>query len=259
MPSPFPGMDPYLEGAIWSSVHNSLSQEIARQLSPQLGDRYVAWPTERFVLEEIDSVAITATSIYPDVGLAADDAGTGKGTATAMAPAPLLMKTVAPAPAPHFTVEIRDVFDRELVTAIEVLSFTNKHGDGRVEYLTKRRRLLLSSAHLIVIDLLHRGQRVPMVEPFPSAPYFVVLSRAERRPVAEVWPIALSAALPTIPVPLLSGDADVSLDLQAALTTIYDLLKYGQGIDYASPPQAPLPPEEIAFVEDRLRAAGLRQ
>lgn len=222
MPSPFPGMDPYLEGAIWSSVHNSLSQEIARQLSPKLGDRYVAWPTERFVLEEIDSVAITTT-------------------------------------APQITVEIRDVLNRELVTAIEVLSFTNKHGDGRVEYLTKRRRLLLSTAHLMEIDLLHRGERVPMREPLPPASYFVLLCRAEKRPLTEVWPIALPDPLPVVPVPLLPGDADVSLDLQAALTTIYDLLKYGHGIDYANPPQVPLPQEEIAFVDERLRAAGLRQ
>ena len=28
MPSPFPGMDPYLEGALWTTVHFSLSAEI---------------------------------------------------------------------------------------------------------------------------------------------------------------------------------------------------------------------------------------
>ena len=32
MPSPFPGMDPYLEGSEWVSVHAELSSEIARQL-----------------------------------------------------------------------------------------------------------------------------------------------------------------------------------------------------------------------------------
>ena len=34
MPSPFPGMDPYLEGSEWSSVHVALSAEMARQLAP---------------------------------------------------------------------------------------------------------------------------------------------------------------------------------------------------------------------------------
>ena len=30
MPSPFPGMDPYLEGSAWMGVHTELSVEIAR-------------------------------------------------------------------------------------------------------------------------------------------------------------------------------------------------------------------------------------
>ena len=33
MPSPFPGMDPYLEGSLWATVHFQLSAEIARQLA----------------------------------------------------------------------------------------------------------------------------------------------------------------------------------------------------------------------------------
>ena len=36
MPSPCPGMDPYLEGSQWMSVHMQLSLEIARQLTPKL-------------------------------------------------------------------------------------------------------------------------------------------------------------------------------------------------------------------------------
>jgi len=36
MPSPFPGMDPYLEGSEWTSVHAELSSEIVRQLAPKL-------------------------------------------------------------------------------------------------------------------------------------------------------------------------------------------------------------------------------
>src|SRR5205823_2575020 len=68
---------------------------------------------------------------------------------------------------PHVTIEIRDAANRQLVTAIEVLSPTNKRGDGRSEYLAKRQRLLLSTAHLMEIDLLHQGQRVPMQQPLP--------------------------------------------------------------------------------------------
>ena len=99
-----------------------------------------------------------------------------------MAPAPLELATIIPSPIPHVTVEIRDTANRQLVTAIEVLSPINKRGDGRAEYLAKRRRILLSTAHLLEIDLLRQGQRVPMQQPLPRSPYFIFLSRGEKEP-----------------------------------------------------------------------------
>ena len=136
MPSPFPGMDPYLEGSLWMSVHTQLSAEIARQLAPKLRPRYLALTNERFVY-----VAKTEIS-RPQPA----DSG--------IAVAPLHMATVMPEPVPQITVEIRDTANRRLVTAIEVLSPTNKRGQGREEYLAKRGRLLHSSAHLLEIDFL---------------------------------------------------------------------------------------------------------
>jgi hypothetical protein len=95
-----------------------------------------------------------------------------------------------------------------------------------------------------------------MQQPLPDAPYFVVLSRAEERPISEVWPIQLDEHLPVVPVPLLSGDADVSLDLQQALTNVYDLLGYDLAIDYSDPPELPLPPEQATWAEKCLRNAN---
>ena len=41
MPSPFPGVDPYLEHPnLWPEVHHWLISEIARFLSPQLRPKY---------------------------------------------------------------------------------------------------------------------------------------------------------------------------------------------------------------------------
>ncbi|MGC1309994.1 MAG: DUF4058 family protein [Phormidesmis sp.] len=41
MPSPFPGMDPYLEmPELWSEVHSRLIVAIADNLSEQLSDAY---------------------------------------------------------------------------------------------------------------------------------------------------------------------------------------------------------------------------
>ncbi len=42
MPSPFPGMDPYLEGYLWPDVHHRLATQISDQLMPVLRPRYVA-------------------------------------------------------------------------------------------------------------------------------------------------------------------------------------------------------------------------
>jgi len=257
MPSPFPGMDPYLEGPLWTNVHTQLSVEIARQLAPRLRPRYVPLTEKRFVLatpEAEDGVAISAVEIRPDVGVAHSRDGTtpraGPGAAVA-APPPVRMTTVLPVPVPHVTVEIREVEGRRLVTAIEVLSPTNKRG-GRREYLRKRRRLLFSTAHLMEIDLLRAGRRVPMREPLPEAPYFVFLSRAEDRPLTDVWPIRLNEPLPKVPVPLLAGDADVELDLQQALTVIYDTFSYDLTLDYTHPPRAPLPPAEAGWAAQQL-------
>ena len=215
-------------------------------------------PAERFVTETPESVAISAADIYPDVSVAETRAVAGTAQGTTIASAPLELATIIPTPIPHVTIEIRDTANRQLVTAIEVLSPTNKRGDGRQEYLAKRRRILLSTAHLLEIDLLRQGQRVPMQKPLPAAPYFIFLSRAEKRPLTEIWPISLKEPLPVVPIPLLPADADVVLDMQQVFTMTYELLGYDLALDYTKPPDIPLPKAEVAWAETLLRTAGLR-
>ena len=41
MPSPFPGMDPYLEGELWQEFHETLAGAIREQLLKVLPPRYV--------------------------------------------------------------------------------------------------------------------------------------------------------------------------------------------------------------------------
>ncbi|NJN19824.1 MAG: DUF4058 family protein [Oscillochloris sp.] len=97
-----------------------------------------------------------------------------------------------------------------------------------------------------------------MQEPLPESPYFVFLSRAERRPVLDIWPIARDQALPLIPVPLLAGDADILLDLQAAFTATYDLLGYDLLIEYRQPSQPALASADAAWADMLLQERGLR-
>lgn len=258
MPSPFPGMDPYLEGSEWPSVHVALSAEMARQLVPKVQPKYIVRTARRFVTEMPEDIAVTTGDIYPDVSVT--QTGTlpgGETSSAAITATPLQLATVMPSRVPHVTIEIRDVAQRALVTAIEILSPTNKRGAGYQEYLDKRRRLLYSTAHFIEIDLLRRGRRVPMQQPLPPAPYFVLLSRVQRRPIMEVWPIQLSMRLPTIPVPLLADDPDVFLDIQLALNTVYDVFNYGLSLDYTRPPEIPLTPQDAQWAATQLRQAGI--
>lgn len=259
MPSPFPGMDPYLEGSLWTTLHHSLGTEVVRQLAPKLRPRYVALPVERFIIETFSEVSVTTASVYPDVSVADAQASPLAHSQTSTVSTPLRLATVMPEAIPHVSVEIRDTRHRQLVTAIEILSPANKRGEGRHTYVIKRQRLLLSAAHLMEIDLLRMGERVPMQQPLPPASYFVFLSRVEARPVLDVWPIALEEALPTVPVPLLANDPDVTLDLQAAFTAAYDVPGYDLIVDYSEPPEVPLSDTEAAWIQAHLQRVGLRE
>jgi hypothetical protein len=231
------------------SFHGQLIAEIARQLAPRLRPKYVALMDERVVWDAPeDDVWIDAVEAKPDVAvIESPRAGTMPGATTLTAP--LTMATVMPTPVTHRSVEIRDVANRQLVCAIEVLSPANKRGRGRRKYWLKRGRILQSSAHLIEVDLLHQGHRVPMEEPLPNYPYFAFVSRAQRRPKVDVWPIALADLLPQVPVPLLAGDADVPLDLQSAVKAVYDGVGYDLILDYTKPPAVKLSAAELELVK----------
>lgn len=244
MPSPFPGMDPYLEGNEWTSFHGEFCVEIARQLRPALRPRYMALTMRRSVTDAPEDLAITAKSdnMYPDVGVIERSPVPlpTSGGGTALLEPTHQVATVMPEMVPQVSVEIRDVEERQLVTLIELLSPANKRGLGYREYVEKRTRILLSLSHLLEIDLLRKGTRVPMHEELPESPYFVFLSRKQRRPMTDIWEIGLNQSLPTIPVPLLPGDDEVTLDLQQAFTNVYDSVGYDLMLDYTREADVPL-------------------
>ena len=253
MPSPFPGMDPYLEGSLWTTFHFSLAAEIVRRLAPRLRPKYLALPEERFVVDVPDSIGITTTrDVYPDVGVAPSEVREPESPYAATETLPLRVATVVPEPVPHVSIEIRDVAERRLVTAIEILSPTNKRGEGRKEYLVRRQRILRSTAHLMEIDLLRKGRRVPMQQELPEKPYFVFLSRSGERPLCDVWPIDLRQALPIVPVPLLAGDPDVPLELQQTFDQVYDTIGYDLAIDYRQPLENPMSDKQARWAAENL-------
>jgi hypothetical protein len=114
-------MDPYLEGPLWTTVHTSLINEIAHQLAPLLRPKYLALPQERVVVTVPDPVEIQARSRFPGVGVYTSEAAQPQGSG-AVTTAPLMLDALLPASVPDCYLEIRDVGERRLVTAIEVLS-----------------------------------------------------------------------------------------------------------------------------------------
>ena len=104
----------------------------------------------------------------------------GRVGGVASAEAPLTAESARFDKGTQTFVEIRGDADRRVVTAVELLSPTNKVDPGRELLATKRRSWLASEAHLLEIDLLRAGRRFPTARALPAAPDFVILSRAAR-------------------------------------------------------------------------------
>ena len=267
MASPFPGMDPYLEGELWQEFHETLASAIRAQLMPRLAPKYVALLAKRYVLDRpalgvFDAppprakgpdvhVVAPQPVVSPASGPTAQSAGSG-GITTPTVELPNPMEV------PLLSVEIRDVARRRLVTIIESLLPANKGGDGARGYQDRRLTLLRTETHLLKIDLLRGGARIALDGPLPPAPYYVFLSRLQRRPYTAVWSAGLRQGLPTVPVPLLPPDPDVPLDLQAAIDACFDLVGYERLLPYGDPPPPPeLEKGDAAWPAATLHAAGL--
>jgi hypothetical protein len=255
-------MDPYIEDPeIWSDFHLNLATEIQAILNAEIRPRYIARLNSRVTYEVIE-IARTR-GVRPDVAVWQPQPPRGEmgGTAYAIAPAPFESEVSVELPLRLVSIEIRQTDSMELVTAIEVLSPVNKRPGHEAygEYLRKRRELLRSMTHLLEIDLLRGGQRPPLETDVPDAPYYVTLSREERRPKVEVWPLQLGEELPVLPVPLLAPDPDAPLDLGTAVAAVYERGGYADLIDYTQPPPPPeLGTAERDLLEEILAEAGYR-
>ena len=242
MPSPFPGMDPYLEGYLWPDVHHRLAVGICDQLIPQIRPAYVA---------RVNLYTVQDTSPEEDIGIMYPDVEVFKKSrveepksASYGASLPPLTPITASIPATEAievripTVEIRDRKQNQLITAIEILSPVNKRNPGLGPYREKRRRLHESSVHLLEIDLIRRGER-PFSHPYiPKSDYLMTLMRAGVGK-ADVWAFSVKDKLPVVPIPLKAPDKDARLDLGRVLTDIYDRSDYQLSVDYEKEPPPP--------------------
>jgi hypothetical protein len=265
MPSPFPGMDPYLEGEMWQEFHQTLAGEIRAALMPQLAPKYVALLAKRYVIDRspLGVFAAPERTFYPDVHVVAPwrqsptPQAVGRATVAPSTFTPPTVEVASPEAAPQLSVEVRDVAERKLVALIEILSPSNKNGDGAREYDERRIGLLQTQVHLLEMDLLRGGNRIALTAPVPDGAYCIYLSRVQARPFTDVWVIGLRDRLPVVPVPLLPPDPDVVLDVQAAVDACFALVGYERLLDYgAPPPPPPLGEADAAWAAERVRAAG---
>lgn len=263
MPSPFPGMDPYLEHpAIWPDLHQSLITYSRDALQPMLRPRYHARIGERLY------VIPPYRAIYPDVTVVqrrpAPEPVSAPGTAVLTSDTPVVL-TVPPQEIREPFVEILDLAGGgRVVTVIEVLSPANKTpGEGHELYRRKQKEVLTSDTHLVEIDLLRQGEHTLAVpwhalELYRPWHYLVSVSRAGQRDQFEVYFLTVRQRLPRVAIPLKAPDPDVVLDLQAVFERCYEHGAYADLVDYSADPQPPLSPEDAAWAAELLREKGLR-
>ncbi len=242
MATPFPGMDPYLEHPIlWTGVHAGLISAIRHQLGPKLRPRYIASVEERVMID------IPQQQRVPDLWIQKNQVGStlprdSSQVSAATLEEPLVLE-VPSEPVREYYIEILDRYqDMKVVTVIELLSPINKTlGPGRNEYLRKREMTLQSSTHLVEIDLLRRGTRLPdfsaeQLEGLGQFDYLITVNRFQPgRNQYEVIPRQLHCVLPHFGIPLVPPDSDVGLDLQGALDQVYEDGSYMLRIRYDRP------------------------
>ncbi|MCY2992109.1 MAG: DUF4058 family protein [Planctomycetota bacterium] len=243
MPSPFPGMNPYLEQEdAWHDFHERFLPLVAERIAAQVDPRYIVKIDEHIYIHELSAEQRRFLG-RADITVGRGRSAAERQTATGVLEAPAEGYLPAVDVERLAFVEIRDRRNRQLVTLIELLSPANKRpGADRDQYLAKRHEVLASAAHFVEIDLL-RGGRRPPVEDWPACDYCVLVSRCEQRPRVGIWPLRLSDRLPLVPIPLRAPDPDAQLDLQEALHDIYDKAHY-QTYIYDGAPDPPLTPQD---------------
>jgi hypothetical protein len=249
MPSPFPGMNPYLEHpALWSSFHFRLVSAVLSRLDQVLPSHYYTEiKTQTYQVlegseedEEPQWVRNHPAANPAHLPRSHDDESNGM---VVMPPIQSPQSVVLPMmlTLKERYLEIRELGSEAVITVVKILTPRNKRqGRGRMVYERHRDRILAGPSHLVEIDLLRRELPMPMLGAIGAMDYRILVSRAERRPQADLYGFNLSDSIPSFPLSLKPEDADLSLELQLILEDVFDRARYAQRIDYQQPVPLPL-------------------
>lgn len=257
--NPFPGMNPYLE-QYWRDVHTRLMIYLCDQLQGQLPAGLWASVEEQVTVDAEDEER--AQSFHPDVHVGEDwMVAEGLRSSAATVAEPLVL--IEPNEKPQRHVQIVDAGGR-VVTAVEVLSRTNKLAeDRRRAYRRKQRAYLDGGVNLVEIDLVRDGTHIVLapleqIKPSLRTPYLISIWRVAQPDVRFAYPLPWSQRLPRIPIPLRRQDPDAVVDLQELIDLCYDQGRYHARIDYQRDPEPPLSATDARWADELLRRLDLR-
>ncbi|MCB0189993.1 MAG: DUF4058 family protein [Caldilineaceae bacterium] len=256
MKSPFPGMDPYLERrGLWEEVHTDLITQIRQFLTPLLRPKY------RVAIEQRTYLSLIAPDGEligkPDAMVTTPQASVTEAVLTPPLAAPRIADAPLVGELPQAEeiieryLEIRDTTTHEVITAIEILSPTNKQStEGRRQYEQKRLNVLASATSLVEVDLLRSGLPFAMSlsgQAAPQSHYRIVISRSWQRPRADLYLFNLQQPIPSFHIPLRPGEQEPVLPLNQFLHALYDQGGYDLAINYDEAPNPPREPEDMAW------------
>jgi hypothetical protein len=262
MPSPFPGMDPWLEDRnLFPDVHAGLTTRLQEAVNAALPVGYFA------ATETITWVDVSQRTV-PDVTLIGPPRRPAGGV-VAVLDYPTSMHALGVKPRPldweQPYLEIRTAGGDRVVTAIELVSRANKAaGEGRRAYLDKQDEFSLGGVSVVEIDLLRYGTHVTAV-PLPRLQHlagdtvcFHVCVTLARRP-EQLFGVAFGPRqpLPAIDIPLDPGVPPVRIELQPLLDRAYDAGRFHMRAKYAAPPDPPLSADDQAWAEGILRVTSV--
>lgn len=249
MRNPFPGVDPYLEHpGIWSDFHDTFVNYWREAIAERLPENYDARLKERVTL--VESFDQPRKSIVPDVLVAqtgpheSRSAGRASGAAVLE---PVVVPLLIPERVAEPYIEIYTFPDEVLVAVLEVLSPANKPAPDRRDYLLKRDAVLRQEVHLVELDLLRGGQRLPALKPLPPGDYYAFIAHRERRPNCNVYAWSVRQPLPLLPIPLNPPDHDIIIDLGAVYNQAYERGRYSRRLKHFETPSVPLTDDDLPW------------
>jgi hypothetical protein len=249
-------MDPYLEHpGYWRDFHQRFITYWCDWLADHLPDHYDVRIDERLgVVQEVDG---GGKVMLPDLSVSQSEALPERlAPETAVAtldrePVPMSVEYADEETESFLRVTHRP--DASLIAVLELLSPTNKAGKGRQLYLKKRNDLLGETVHLVELDLLLGGKRMPIRGKLPDGDYYAYVARGDQRPRCEVYYWKLTERLTRIRLPLKPSDPDVIFDLPGLLAHAYQRGRYARQLPYSEPPPVALSADNAKWVAERLK------